>query len=187
MAEVLVKFDEPITAPSGEQYFAQAVGKEVRGGSWEGWLEFMPSGDGADTIESGRETTQPNRTNLEYWAQGLTKVYLEGALARALSLAANPNAIWDESETSRFNSAAGSATAPNLRSGPVIPRPVLDPFQVYAQGEAILRSELNALSRDHLEAIANAYDLKGGAASDLRSSKTAAIVEAIVEGVRAAR
>ena len=37
-----------------------------------------------DAVRSGRETTQPNLTDLEYWAQGLTPVYLEGALRRAL-------------------------------------------------------------------------------------------------------
>jgi len=34
-------------------------------------------------LTSGRETTQPNRKTLDYWAQGLSKVYLQGALARA--------------------------------------------------------------------------------------------------------
>ena len=34
-------------------------------------------------IATGRETTQPNRTDTEYWATGLSEVYLEGALQRA--------------------------------------------------------------------------------------------------------
>ncbi len=84
MAEVLVKFDEPIAAPSGKTYFAQVVGKEVDGGLWDGWLEFEGAQEGSDVLASGRETTQPNRKDVEYWAQGLSKVYLEGALNRAI-------------------------------------------------------------------------------------------------------
>ena len=87
MAKILVKFDEPITAPSGKIYFAQAVGRETATGLWEGWLEFLGVKDASDAFASDRETTQPNRRDTEYWAQGLTKVYLQGALDRAISLA----------------------------------------------------------------------------------------------------
>lgn len=85
MAKILVKFDEPIAAPGGKTYFAQAVGREVPSGLWEGWLEFLGVEDPLDAYASDRETTQPNRRDTEYWAQGLTKVYLEGALNRAIS------------------------------------------------------------------------------------------------------
>jgi hypothetical protein len=50
---------------------------------WEGWVEFEPLDASGPTISSARETTQPNRTDLEYWAQGLSRVYLQGSLARA--------------------------------------------------------------------------------------------------------
>jgi len=86
MAKILVKFDTPIAAPSGKTYFAQAVGQEAANGLWEGWLEFLGVEDALDAFASARETTQPNRRDTEYWAQGLTKVYLEGALDRAISL-----------------------------------------------------------------------------------------------------
>jgi hypothetical protein len=59
MAEILVKFDEPIGAPSGEAYFAQAVGREVAGGLWEGLMEFIPRGDGADHLESVAKQHSP--------------------------------------------------------------------------------------------------------------------------------
>lgn len=186
MAEILVKFDEPIGAPDGASYFAQAVGREVAGGLWEGWMEFVPRSDGLDHLESGRETTQPNRMNLEYWAQGLTKVYLEGALARAVSLAAAPAEPWAEESTPEFKGPRVPGAVPQPRRAPLSPHPILDPFQVYAQGESVLRSELNALSRDHLEAIATAYDLaqdrlsRGG-----NPVSRPAMIEAIVEGVRA--
>lgn len=84
MSEVLVRFDETVTDPSGVRYFPRAIGRQRRDGLWEGWLEFVSLGD-ARSIESGRETTQPNRRDLEYWAQGLTRAYLQGALGRAQS------------------------------------------------------------------------------------------------------
>jgi hypothetical protein len=86
MPEILVKFDEPIRDPAGVMYFAQAVGRGREDGLWEGWLEFIGMTESTPSFHSGRETTQPNRADLEYWAQGLSKVYLQGALARAKAL-----------------------------------------------------------------------------------------------------
>jgi hypothetical protein len=83
MPVILVKFDEPIRDPAGIAYFAQASGRKREDGLWEGWLEFTGMIESTPSFHSGRETTQPNRSDLEYWAQGLSKVYLEGALARA--------------------------------------------------------------------------------------------------------
>ena len=85
MSQILVKFDEPIVGSGGARYFAQAEGRKRDDGLWEGWLEFIPVNDNDPPIPSGRETTQPNRPDLEYWAQGLTRVYLQGALMRAQS------------------------------------------------------------------------------------------------------
>lgn len=85
MPEVLVKFDEPISDLHGAMYLAQAVGSQREDGLWEGWLEFIGPNESELSISSGRETTQPNRADLEYWAQGLSRVYLQGALARAES------------------------------------------------------------------------------------------------------
>src|SRR6266566_5970410 len=48
-----------------------------------GWIEFIPIGRWTP-VRTPRETTQPNRRNAVYWATGLTPVYLEGALDRAL-------------------------------------------------------------------------------------------------------
>jgi len=87
MPEVLVKFDEPMRDADGAMYFAQAAGQQRDDGLWEGWLEFIGLDESARSICSDRETTQPNRADLEYWAQGLSRVYLQGALARAGSCA----------------------------------------------------------------------------------------------------
>jgi hypothetical protein len=183
MAEVLVKFDEPIAAPGGKSYHAQAVGKEVDGGLWDGWLEFQGVEDGL-ALASGRETTQPNRKNLEYWAQGLTKVYLEGALDRAISLAEPPRErLPIEPEPSRFSEPA--SRSPNTFSPrPLSRRAILDPFQVYAQGEKILLGELNALSRDHLENIAAANGIGIPSPGGIKSASKEDLIEAIVVAAR---
>ena len=46
-----------------------------------------------ETLRSFRETTQPNLTDLRYWATGLTPVYLEGALERILPKAVVATAV----------------------------------------------------------------------------------------------
>jgi hypothetical protein len=42
-----------------------------------GWFEFLAH-DGSAVLRSERETTQPTVADLEYWATGITPVYLEG-------------------------------------------------------------------------------------------------------------
>nr|ADC35932.1 hypothetical protein [uncultured bacterium 70] len=83
MAELLAEFSTPIASRNGIFYTARACGAKAADGLWHGWLEFTPV-DGRLAICSPRETTQPNRVDTEYWAGGLTLVYLEGALQRAL-------------------------------------------------------------------------------------------------------
>jgi len=85
MPEVLVLFDEPMSDTDGALYYAQAVGRQREDGLWEGWLEFSPRGGGGIVRKSPIETTQPNRDALLYWATGLERVYLEGALERAIT------------------------------------------------------------------------------------------------------
>ena len=88
MSELLVQFDEPIMNQRGEMFFAAAVGRQrPSDGLWEGWIEFEAIDEAAPVIASERETTQPNRREVEYWAQGLSRVYLQGALTRAEYLA----------------------------------------------------------------------------------------------------
>lgn len=187
MADILVKFDEPIVAPRGDKYFAQAVGSEVDGRLWEGWLEFLPVNESRGALESGRETTQPNRAGVEYWSQGLTRVYLQGALARALSLAESPRVpSVTDSMPVRFNTFGHRVAGATSARSPTSPRPVLNPLQVYAQGETILRGELNALSRDHIESIAIAYDLVPyDSSTGLSALSTKDLIARIVDGARA--
>ena len=81
MAEVLAEFSNLIAGREAV-YQARVCGGPMDHGLWEGWIEFRPVG-GGPVVRSPRETTQPNHGDLEYWATGLSTVYLEGALERA--------------------------------------------------------------------------------------------------------
>ena len=84
MAETLLQYQYPVAAPDGTLYEARACGGPMPGGTWQGWIEFVPLA-GGEPLRSPRETTQPNRVDTVYWATGISAVYLEGALRRALA------------------------------------------------------------------------------------------------------
>src|SRR5688572_27323489 len=163
---VILTYKTALTTPDGGIYTPQACGRQRSDGTWEGWLEFVPA-DGLDVVVSSRETTQPNRADLEYWATGLTPVYLEGAMRRALT----PSIGVPTPEA--------SAT-----EGPVR-EPVLDPFSVYAKGEDLLRRQLAALSPRHLRAIVRAYELAPAGDLDLEVLSSSDLIALIVVAVRA--
>lgn len=139
MAEVLRSFDQPVRARSVE-YRARVVGRHADDGMWEGWFEFIPAG-GQTAVVSAVESRQPEREHLEYWATGLSLVYAEGALARALS----PMTV----RTRVVETPVSNGPAPRLISRPPVhgPEPILDPFEVGARSLDILAQELRALNR----------------------------------------
>ena len=83
MPEVLVTFTTPTRAKNGDLYYGRVLGRPTSDGLWEGRLEFELAGSD-EIVLTERETEQPNRADLMYWAQGLSATYLEGALERAL-------------------------------------------------------------------------------------------------------
>jgi hypothetical protein len=168
MAEVLAQFAEPLSTSDGWKYLAQACGAPNASGLWEGWIEFIPS-NGGRALRSARETTQPNKTDAEYWASGLTTIYLEGALARALNPPARKTVV---QPLAAFERPAARVDA------------ILDPFSVFEKGETILRQELGALATWHLVNIAAAYHLSEEPMSVLNKLPAAPLVEMIVAGVR---
>jgi hypothetical protein len=80
-------FTTAVRDPDGHPYSATARGEQRADGTWIGWIDFMPLPAGGLVRSTPRETTQPNLPALRYWALGLEPVYLEGALARAISAA----------------------------------------------------------------------------------------------------
>jgi hypothetical protein len=180
MASVLsIYHRSPLTLPDGRIYTAQACGRVRDDGIWEGWLEFVPH-DGSEVLRSSRETTQPKLTDLEYWAAGLTPVYLRGALERTLT----PPAVLVESPVveSVYDAPASPAIPVSERAAEA--EPVLDPFSVYAKGEDLLRRQLGALSPRHLRAIIIGYDLVDSTAADLTRLTGPELIALIVAAVR---
>jgi hypothetical protein len=67
----------------GSTYEVRICGEERTDGTWAGWIEFHPTDASHPVMLTEQETSQPNRAALEYWADGLEPVYVEGAFARA--------------------------------------------------------------------------------------------------------
>lgn len=144
MSELIHTHSSTITGVGGRTYRAHVMGTERENGSWEARIVFDPVAGTGPELSTDRETTQPNRTDLEYWASGLEPAYIEGALARALRAAGKQ--------------AAGTAPEP-AAAGRARPEAhaILDPYDVFSQGEETLREELSALHLQHLQNIVLAY------------------------------
>jgi hypothetical protein len=179
MAEVLLVYKDVVSAEDGSLYYARACGSEMSGGTWQGWLEFVDAA-GGETLRSGRETTQPNRTDTVYWATGLTPVYLEGALARARNPLPRPAT---SAPPARFD----PPTEPDAET--VVEAPpaesILNPFSVFRKGEALLRRQLAAFSVWHLVNIVRAHGLSDLPPTTLNAMAAADLIELIVAGVKA--
>ena len=179
MAETLLQYRKPVATPDSTLYWARACGSATRHGLWQGWLEFTPVDDGPP-VRSGRETTQPNRVDTVYWATGLSAVYLEGALRRALEgpvrvpVTPSESPAFSDSERSVVMAAAADSS----------PRAVLDPFSVFQKGETLLRRQLTALSARHLVNIIIEYELSAEPAAGLNQLPHRALMDIIVIGVR---
>jgi hypothetical protein len=158
MSEVLVEYDTVLTADDGSRWVSQACGRRGRGTIWDGWIEFIPLDPAERPVRSRRETTQPSREALRYWATGLTPIYLKGALDRTLA-GPPPRAVVRRADA-RFDGPEpepGSADEAPMQGR----RPVLDPFDVYAQGEDILSGQLDALDLQRLRDIVVFYEIAG--------------------------
>jgi hypothetical protein len=83
MAELLQEYATTLSAPDFTTYTIRSYGEERLDGTWIGWIEFEPDDPSKPTLITDQETSQPNRTAVEYWATGLEPVYFEGAFERA--------------------------------------------------------------------------------------------------------
>ena len=83
MAELLQEYASTVTDAYGLTYNVRSYGEERTDGTWIGWLQFHPTDVTKPVLLTDQETSQPNRTAVEYWATGLEPVYFEGAFERA--------------------------------------------------------------------------------------------------------
>ena len=84
MAVLLQEYTTEVITANGTAYLVRSYGEERADRTWTGWLEFHPVDPTMPSLKTGQETSQPNRTAVEYWATGLEPVYFEGAFERAV-------------------------------------------------------------------------------------------------------
>ena len=174
MAEIVHVFENRVLL-DGVLYRPQ-VATRPDGHIWEAWIEFLAV-DGSDARRTPRETTQPDRDAVVYWAQGLSPTYMEGALRRTMRPRPTPE---PQMPPPLFD-----GPAPRVYEAPATDRAVIDPFSVGAKGEDLLRRELGALAGWHLRNIVRAYNLAPGSV-DLERMNEPELVELIVAAVEPA-
>jgi hypothetical protein len=120
--EFVHKFSTLTAGPDGRWYVARAYADQQPGGLWEGWFVFFPLTADAPAVATDRETTQSKRADVDYWVSGITPVYLQGALQRALHrqpearlarhiARAELEAIYARAELQAYDAAAEEARA----------------------------------------------------------------------------
>jgi hypothetical protein len=182
MSEVLLQYDTVLTADDGSRWVGRACGRPGQGTMWEGWIEFVPLESGLRPVRSRRESTQPSRESVVYWATGLTPVYLKGALDRALDVPL-PRRVPRHVEP-LFDGPAPEPELVGSTPPASTPHAILDPFAVYVQGEELLTRQLDALDLPRLRDIALAYEITG--AHDAQTMTRTDLTTAIVAAARAA-
>jgi len=83
MGEILQEYLTQLDSADGTTYNVRSYGEQRLDGMWTGWLEFHPTDKTKPILTTDQETSQPNRTTVEYWATGLEPIYFEGAFGRA--------------------------------------------------------------------------------------------------------
>lgn len=195
MAEVLIVYDNPLEAPDRQIYRARVCARERDDSHWEGWLEFTPATEG-DVLRTGRETTQPNRDDIRYWAKGLTVAYLEGALRRSWDSAHATRPVPMEPEPDVRPSFPGPAPAV-ARSVPAAPHTAPRPARpagqrsdapdlraLFLRGEEELRQKLRALSPERIAALVMEQRIELGRGAAIIGSRKSHAIDLIVESIR---
>ncbi len=158
-------------------YLARVYAGTFESGRWGGWLIFFPVGGGT-VISTDRETTQPSIAALSTWAGGLTRVYLEGALQRALAL--SPDAELERElrrlERLERGEASAEARAENLEAAASAARDEAELLEIrreYAE-ERVLATTADLADREaqiHSAAAAAARRTAQAADKALRARK----------------
>jgi hypothetical protein len=133
-------------------------------------LEFV-SPDSQEVLRTGIETHQATEADLHRWATTLGDVYLRGALDRARVSSA---------ETAAHRRAVAQASGAETRT--VVK--MLDPFELFALGEHVLRRELQLFRRSALLALIINHDLNPRAIDLSRFTKVQ-LVAFIVTAIEA--
>lgn len=153
MTEVIAEY-EPVEDELGALWVPRACARLV-GAEWEGWIEFVPVVPGA-AVRTPPETTQHSRDAIVDWAGGLRPTYFRGAFERALR---RPTLGPEHEPAAPVFDEPSPPIVDRTRSAPPSPPPLLDPYEVNAQGEQRLVDQLAALGTDHLRDIALAYEI----------------------------
>lgn len=180
MTEVIAEYEESVTAEDGSTWAPRVCARECDG-RWEGWIEFIPLTVGHTPVRTPPETTQADRDAMIGWATGLGPAYLQGAIERALE---RPAVLVAEPAPPLFDT-----PAPTIGRAHVVgvsrPRPLLDPFEVHAQGEQRLLDQLEALSTEQIRDIVLAYGLASMDTAVIASR--AQLIAHVLTAVRASR
>lgn len=152
--ELIMEYANAIAATDASLWAARACGRPLDG-RWEAWIEFIPLSAGHSPVRTPPETTQVDRDEIQRWADGISTTYLQGALERALE---RPLVVATEAAPPLFDTPAPTVATGTTRSD-AVPKAILDPFAVFAQGEQRLIDQLAALDTEHLRDIVRAYDI----------------------------
>ncbi|MEO7041472.1 MAG: hypothetical protein ABI035_04355 [Gemmatimonadaceae bacterium] len=178
MAVTLVQIDEPQVSADGRLFTAQVRAQQLQGGLWEAWLEFQPSA-GGDSVSTAPETQQLSRSDLRYWAAGITRQHLATALERALQSHAKQLAQTVYGRWSNRGEFANEARPARYDDA------VLDPIALYERtGEYALRQVLRELDAPELADIIESMGLDAADMEDLAPTFEDALAERIVVGVQ---
>lgn len=182
MPDVLVQFDDPQRSADGRLFTAQAIGDRLATGLWQAWIEFHPR-VGGDPVRTPPETEQLSRSDLRFWAAGITPAHLAASLSAALSnrdlssVGASTNALElpsRQGEQAVFHPASARTE-----------EPVIDPIKLFElSGEYSLRQELRAMDASQLADIITAYGIMDVDVTDLARTYEDALAERIVACVQ---
>jgi ATP-dependent Clp protease ATP-binding subunit ClpA len=81
--ELIRTYPDVVLEADGSVFRCASYARQRPDGRCEGRVVFFPL-HGGPPVSTDRETTQPRRAFLDYWADGLTVTFLQGALSRAL-------------------------------------------------------------------------------------------------------
>jgi ATP-dependent Clp protease ATP-binding subunit ClpX len=100
---------------AGQRYVACAYADRMPGGRWEAWLVYFPLKAGPPVV-GDRETNQHGQGAIARWAEGVSPVYLQGSLRRALRSEGAP--LWRHGGQGRDDVYAQAEMARYRRSAP---------------------------------------------------------------------